>query len=124
MLLTDTDSGCDAVHKFVCLQSCDEQQSPAEPSGINCVLANRDYSVNKKNNKDNNDTTPSLDLSFAYGTSVMKHLTESDIKALAEQEAAAEASTGDTTIRTITSLYTGKRNIVGISDESDDDGNA
>ena len=54
----------------------------------------------------------------------MKHLTERDIKALAEQEAAAEASTGDTTIRTITSLYTGKRNIVGVSDESDDDGNA
>ena len=76
--------------------------------------------MNKKNNKDNNDTTPSLDLSFAYGTTVMKHLTESDIKAFAEQETAAEASTGDTTIRTITSFYTGKRNIVGISDESDE----
>lgn len=80
--------------------------------------------MNKKNNKDNNDTTPSLDLTFAYGTSVMKHLTESDMKALAEQEAANEASTGDTTIRTITSLYTGKRNIVGITDDSEDDGAA
>jgi hypothetical protein len=78
--------------------------------------------VNKKNNnKDNNDTTPSLDLSFAYGTAVMKHLTERDIRALAAQEADAEASTGDTTIRAVTSLYTGKRNIVGITDAADTD---
>jgi hypothetical protein len=77
--------------------------------------------VNKKNNKDNNDTTPSLDLSFAYGTAVMKHLTESDIKAFAEQESDAEISTGDTTIRAITSFYTGKRNIVGISDDRDEE---
>ncbi|MGD8324318.1 MAG: hypothetical protein PVF50_08120 [Gammaproteobacteria bacterium] len=77
--------------------------------------------MNKKNNKDNNDTTPSLDLSFAYGTAVMKHLTESDIKAFAEQESDAEISTGDTTIRAITSFYTGKRNIVGISDDRDEE---
>ena len=50
----------------------------------------------------------------------MKHLTESDIKELAEQEAEEEASTGDTTIRAITSLYTGRRNIVGITDETDE----
>lgn len=79
--------------------------------------------MNKKNNKDNNDTTPSLDLSFAYGTSVMKHLTESDMKALAEQEA-AEESTGDTTIRAVTSLYVGKRTIVSISGKQDSDDEA
>jgi hypothetical protein len=77
--------------------------------------------VNKKNNKDNNDTTPSLDLSFAYGTAVMKQLSQSDIKRLAEQEAEAEISTGDTTIRAVTSLYTGKRNIVGISGVAKDE---
>ena len=79
--------------------------------------------MNKKNNKDNNDTIPSLDLSFAYGTAVMKHLTERDIQALAaqEEEAKAEASTGDTTIRAITSFYTGKRNIVGLSDTGDEE---
>ena len=78
--------------------------------------------MNKKNNKDNNDTTPSLDLSFAYGTAVMKHLTESDMKALAEQEAAnEEVSTGDTTIRAVTSLYTGRRNIVNINGSRDAD---
>jgi hypothetical protein len=123
-LLSGTLTGCNAVHNFIGLQSCDEQQRSALFGRINCALANRGYLVNKKNNKDNNDTTPSLDLSFAYGTSVMKHLTESDMKALAEQEAANEASTGDTTIRTITSLYTGKRNIVGITDDSEDDGTA
>ena len=77
--------------------------------------------MNKKNNKDNDDTTPSLDLSFAYGTAVMKHLTERDIQSLAEQEADAEASTGDTTIRAVTSLYSGKRTIVGVSDAADSD---
>lgn len=70
--------------------------------------------MNKKNNKDNKDTKPSLDLSFAYGTGIMKQLTESDIQAFNAQNAEEEASTGDTTIRTITSFYTGKRSIVGI----------
>lgn len=79
--------------------------------------------MNKKKNKDNNATIPSLDLSFAYGTAVMKTLTESDIKALAEGEAAnEEVSTGDTTIRAVTSLYTGKRNIVNITSSRDADG--
>lgn len=77
--------------------------------------------MNKKNNKDNNDTTPSLDLSFAYGTAVMKHLTESDVQELARQEADTHASTGDTTIRAVTSLYTGRRNIVGVSGDADPD---
>lgn len=70
--------------------------------------------MTKKNNKDEYDKTPSLDLSFAYGTSVHKQLSENDIRLLAEQEAAEEESTGDTTIRAITSLYTGKRSIVGL----------
>ena len=78
--------------------------------------------MNKKNDKKNNDTAPSLDLSFAYGTSVMKQLTENDIRALTDkEEEVAEESTGDTTIRAITSLYTGKRSIVGLSDETGDD---
>ena len=75
---------------------------------------------NKKNNKNDIDNAPSLDLSFAYGTSVMKQLTENDIRALAEHESDAEESTGDTTIRAITSLYTGKRTIVGLKDPQDD----
>ena len=77
--------------------------------------------MNKKNNKDNNDTTPSLDLSFAYGTAVMKQLSESDIKRFSEHEADEETSTGDTTIRAVTSLYTGRRNIVGSSKNADAD---
>ena len=77
-------------------------------------LANRGYLVNKKN-KDNNDTTPALDLSFAYGTAVMKQLNQSDIERMAANDAAAdESSTGDTTIRAVTSLFTGKRSIVDI----------
>lgn len=80
--------------------------------------------MNKKNNKDKNDTTPSLDLSFAYGTAVMKHLTESDIRELARQESDKQAATGDTTIRAVTSLYTGKRNIVGVSSDADPDEDA
>lgn len=73
--------------------------------------------TNKNKNKDN-DTAPSLDLSFAYGTSVMKQLTENDIRALSEQEELADESTGDTTIRAITSLYSGKRSIVGLGGKS------
>lgn len=76
--------------------------------------------MNNKNNKNDIDKAPSLDLSFAYGTSVMKQLTASDIRALAEQEGANEESTGDTTIRAITSLYTGKRTIVGLRDSEED----
>ncbi|HMB72520.1 MAG TPA: hypothetical protein VKQ06_03040 [Gammaproteobacteria bacterium] len=77
--------------------------------------------MTNKNNKDKHEEAPSLDLSFAYGTSVHKQLTENDIRLLEEQEAAEAASTGDTTIRTITSLYTGKRSIVGLNKPDPDD---
>ena len=74
--------------------------------------------MDKKKNKDQDDKIPALDLSFAYGTAVYKQLTENDIRLLSEQEAAEEESSGDTTIRAITSLYTGKRSITGL-DKSD-----
>lgn len=70
--------------------------------------------MNNKKNKDKYEKPPSLDLSFAYGTAVYKQLSENDIRLLAEKESAEEASSGDTTIRAITSLYTGKRSIVGL----------
>ena len=77
------------------------------------------------NNKNKNagETAPSLDLSFAYGTTVIKHLTERDIASMAEKEAEAQAeeSTGDTTIRAVTSLFVGKRHIVGLGLEPEDD---
>jgi hypothetical protein len=63
--------------------------------------------VEKKKNK-----VPSLDLSFAYGTAVLKQLSEHDIQSY---EAEEQASSGDTTIRAITSLYVGKRAITGLS---------
>ena len=79
--------------------------------------------MNNDNKKDD-VLAPSLDLSFAYGTTVVKHLTENDIAALAAKEAVdaeAEGSTGDTTIRSVTSLFAGKRKIVGFGLGSDDD---
>jgi hypothetical protein len=60
----------------------------------------------------NKNKTPSLDLSFAYGTAVLKQLSEHDIQAYEAQE---QVSTGDTTIRAITSLYVGKREIKGLN---------
>lgn len=60
---------------------------------------------------DKKNKTPSLDLSFAYGTAVLKQLSEHDIQSY---EAGEQASTGDTTIRAITSLYVGKRAITGL----------
>lgn len=67
--------------------------------------------------KKNNKNAPSLDLSFAYGTGVMKQLTENDIRAInaeAQTDPDDNSSTGDTTIRAITSLYTGRRHISGL----------
>lgn len=63
--------------------------------------------------KKNNNTTPSLDLSFAYGTAILKRLTQRDIDLLEEKD---RASTGDTTIRAVTSLFYGKRRISGLHD--------
>jgi hypothetical protein len=66
-------------------------------------------SKNKKN-------TPSLDLSFAYGTTIIKQLSEHDIRMFEAAEAAANESghSDDPTIRTVTSLFTGKRGIKGL----------
>ena len=81
--------------------------------------------MHNKNNNKNSEKTPSLDLSFAYGTAVMKQLTQRDIAAMAEketQEAAVEASsTGDTTIRSVTSLFAGTRRIVSLGLDSEED---
>ena len=61
---------------------------------------------------DKKNKAPSLDLSFSYGTAVLKQLSEHDIQAYETQE---QVSSGDTTIRAITSLYVGKREITGLS---------
>lgn len=83
------------------------------------------YGVDKKKNN-----SPSLDLSFAYGTTIVKQLTEHDIRTLEAAEALAEeiGHSEDPTIRTITSLYSGKRGIKGLlppqghaSDSDDED---
>jgi hypothetical protein len=60
--------------------------------------------------------TPSLDLSFAYGTTIIKRLSEHDIRMFQAAEAAANESghSDDPTIRTVTSLFTGKRGIKGL----------
>jgi len=76
------------------------------------------------NNKKDDELVPSLDLSFAYGTTVVKHLTETDIAALSAKEAddaEAQESTGDTTIRSVTSLFAGKRRIVGFDVDPDEE---
>lgn len=74
--------------------------------------------MKKKNNR------PSLDLSFAYGTAIFKQLTQRDIDAIAESE---HVSTGDTTIRSVTSLFVGRRRIAGLQEAilaaSNDDDN-
>lgn len=82
---------------------------PPYPKGLVSV------SKNKKN-------TPSLDLSFAYGTTIMKKLNEHDIRMFQEAEAAADEAGGadDPTIRTVTSLFTGKRGIKGFVQPDDD----
>ncbi len=77
--------------------------------------------MDNKNNKKHSEEVPSLDLSFAYGTTVIKHLTEKDIAEYSAKEAEAEESTGDTTIRAVTSLFAGKRRIVGLELDSEDE---
>lgn len=64
----------------------------------------------KKNNK------PALDLSFAYGTTIIKQLSEQDIRMLQAADAAAEEDghSDDPTIRTVTSLFSGTRGITGL----------
>lgn len=64
----------------------------------------------------NKKNTPALDLSFAYGTTILKQLSEHDIRMLQAAEEAAEETGGsdDPTIRTVTSLFTGKRGIRGL----------
>jgi hypothetical protein len=67
----------------------------------------------------NKNNTPSLDLSSAYGTTIMKRLSEHDIRMFEAAEAAAndEGQSDDPTVRTLTSLFTGKRGIKGLGDE-------
>jgi hypothetical protein len=66
----------------------------------------------------NKNNTPSLDLSFAYGTTIIKRLSEHDIRMFEAAEAAAndDVQADDPTIRTVTSLFTGKRGIKGLGD--------
>lgn len=68
----------------------------------------------------NKNNTPSLDLSFAYGTTIIKRLSEHDIRMFEAAEAAAndEGDSDDPTIRTVTSLFTGKRGIKGLGDDA------
>jgi hypothetical protein len=71
-----------------------------------------------KKNKD----APALDLSFAYGETTLRRLRESGVSTDVDDP----ESTGDTTIRAMTSLFTGTRTIAGIDpsildDEDSDD---
>ena len=59
----------------------------------------------KKNN------APELDLSFAYGESIVERLGNQVTQPENDEE---EVSTGDTTIRAVTSLFFGKRKISGL----------
>ena len=83
-------------------------------------------------NKNKNKNKPSLDLSFAYGTTIIKRLSAQDIRMFEAAEAAADDAiqSDDPTVRTVTSLFTGTRGITGIGhvsndaeidDDSDDD---
>jgi len=67
--------------------------------------------------------TPILDLSFAYGTTITKQLTEHDIRMFQAAEAASDETghSDDPTIRTVTSLFTGKRGIKGLSQPGESD---
>jgi hypothetical protein len=70
------------------------------------VLSSRGWDVNNKNN------TPSLDLSFVYGADTLEKLREYDIDPYAQIES---ESTGDTTIRAVTSLFRGRRRLEGLA---------
>ena len=59
----------------------------------------------------NNKNTPSLDLSFAYGKAITEQFGEHKIDSDSDVE---NCSTGDTTIRAVTSLFFGKRRISGL----------
>jgi hypothetical protein len=63
--------------------------------------------VKKKNNN-----VSSLDLSYAHGTGIFKRLSPQDI----DQYDSDEVSSGDTTIRAITSLFAGTRRIEGLDE--------
>jgi hypothetical protein len=93
--------------RAIILRGCDEPQS--NRASRFHILHTRPEEVGLLNKK---NKAPSLDLSFAYGTAVLKQLNEHDIQAY---EAEEQVSSGDTTIRAITSLYIGKRDITGLS---------
>lgn len=62
---------------------------------------------------DNKKNTPSLDLSYVYGAATFAKLAEHDIEKSFDDDC---HDTGDTTIRAVTSLFTGKRLIEGRHD--------
>ncbi len=58
-----------------------------------------------------NNNAPELDLSFAYGDGIVERLGNQVAGPENDDE---EVSTGDTTIRAVTSLFFGKRKISGL----------
>jgi hypothetical protein len=64
-----------------------------------------------------NNNKPALDLTYAYGETIRERLSRREIEKLREAKREAERkSTGDTTVRTVTSLFVGTRKISGLAE--------